>query len=160
MRKMTKRIAVVATAVLLTAGAGVAYAAWSVSGTGTAATKASSASALTTLDTSADVEGQLYPGGNGDLVLKISNPNKFPVKVTTVTLKDADITSDKAGCSGAATGLTVTLPSTVDIAIGAEASASHTFVGAVSMSNASVDNCQGATFAVPLNLYGESNAAA
>jgi hypothetical protein len=55
--------------------AGVAFAAWTATGTGPGYAKAGSAQALTTLDGSGSVTNTLVPSGTGDFVIKISNPN-------------------------------------------------------------------------------------
>jgi len=51
----------------------------------------------------------LYPGANGDVVLKITNPNNFPVTITAINLptsttyatgySDSALTSAQAGCT-------------------------------------------------------------
>ena len=53
----------------------------------------------------------LYPGGTGDVVISISNPNPFPVTITAVNLptnttyaaaySDSGLTSSVAGCAAA-----------------------------------------------------------
>ncbi|GLY49738.1 hypothetical protein [Lentzea sp. NBRC 102530] len=70
----------VATAVL---GSGVAYAAWTSSGTGAATTKAGTAQAPVVTG-GAVVTGTLYPGGTGDAVVNVSNPNPYPVTITSI----------------------------------------------------------------------------
>jgi hypothetical protein len=58
----------------------------------------------------------LYPGGNGDAVIKVSNPNQFPVTITAVQLPSnttyANGYSDSA-LSNAITGCSASSPSTV-----------------------------------------------
>ena len=63
----------------------VAYAAWTASGGGQGYAKAGTAQALTTVDVSASTTATLYPSGTGDVLLKINNPNPYPVTVATVT---------------------------------------------------------------------------
>lgn len=82
----------VASAVIgaLLAGSG-AYAAtnWTVGLAGGSSGEAQSATVsnltITAVATPA-ASNVLYPGGNGDVVLTISNPNAFPVSVTAVNL--------------------------------------------------------------------------
>lgn len=60
----------------------------------------------------------LYPHGAGDVVVKITNPNKFPVTITKVKLpkstvyatgySTASLTTAKTGCGALATGSDVT----------------------------------------------------
>jgi hypothetical protein len=86
--RRSKFVAAVAGALL--AGGG-AYAAtnWSVGLAGGSSGEAQSAtvSNLTiTAVASPSVTNLLYPGGNGDVVMTIANPNPFPVTVTAVNL--------------------------------------------------------------------------
>ena len=78
----------------------VAVAAWSTSGSGNAYSRATTASALTLVDASASTVADLYPGASGAAKVRITNPNSFPVRVTSVSKQAAaSITSDKgAAC--------------------------------------------------------------
>lgn len=139
------------------AAAGLVYAAWTSSGSGSGYAKAQSAQALTTVDVSATTAATLYPGATGNVKIEISNPNPYPVRVTSVTGNGA-ITAD-AGHSGCATtGVTFTnqTAQTIDVAAGSTQQA--TLNNAASMSNASDNGCQGATFTIPVSLSGASNA--
>lgn len=141
------------------------FAAWTSNGTGSATTKAGSSEALSTLDASASTSATLYPGVDGDVTLRISNPNPFPIRVTGVSLNgtNANIEPDSghAGCSPTGvsfnnkTGLTIDVPGKSG---GTNGTATATLNGAASMSNASVNACQGATFTIPVTLTGTSNA--
>jgi hypothetical protein len=96
MRKLSRKGLVVVTALVLVAAAGVAYAFWSTTGSGTGSASTGNVTAITVNQTST-VSG-LAPGlpaqalsGNFD------NPNSGPVYVTSVT---ATVTgTDKAGCT-------------------------------------------------------------
>jgi hypothetical protein len=70
----------VATAAL---GSGVAYAAWTSSGTGSATTQAGTALAPVVTG-GAVTTGVLYPGTSGNAVVTVSNPNPYPVTVTSI----------------------------------------------------------------------------
>ena len=140
------------------------FAAWTTNGTGSATTKAGNASALSTVDASASTDATLYPGVSGDVTLRISNPNAFPVRVTAVSLNgdNSNITADAghSGCSPTGvsftdqTGLTIDVPAKSG---GTNGAATATLTGAAAMSNASVNACQGATFTVPVTLTGSSS---
>jgi hypothetical protein len=74
-----------------TAAASVAYAAssWVVGLAGGSSGEAQSASVLNltiSAVASPSATNLLYPGGNGDVVVSISNPNPFPVTITAVNL--------------------------------------------------------------------------
>lgn len=158
MRQNIKRAVVVGTALAVTTGAGAAYAAWIASGTGSATAKATAAQALSTLDASAVTTADLYPGADGDVVLKISNPNAYPVRITRVAGNGAITAKNGIGtCS--VTGVSFTDQTNVTLDVAANNSATFTFTGAAHMSNLSEDGCQGATFVIPVSLSGASNAA-
>ncbi|MGZ5295148.1 MAG: hypothetical protein ACXWH5_14350 [Actinomycetota bacterium] len=163
--KITKKLTAGTIVLGVALAASVAFAAWTATGTGSGYTQATTASALSTVDVSASTTAQLYPGGTGDVEIRVSNPNPYPVLVTSVSGSGlpGGITSDTVGCSGAGTGLVFTdqtgLTIAVPAAVGATpGEASETLTGAVAMTNASVNACQGATFAIPVTLSGASNA--
>lgn len=159
MKKLNRR-AVAGTVVLLVGlGITVAFAAWTTNGTGSGYTRADEADALTTVDVSATTTAQLFPGGTGDLKLRISNPNPYPVRVTDVD-GNGTITSDKGpSCNGASTGVSFADQSSLSLIIPANDAATFTLTGSVSMSNASDTSCQNVVFTVPVALTGASNAA-
>jgi hypothetical protein len=150
-----KRIISSGVAIIVLVVAGLVYAAWTTSGSGSGYTKATEAQELTTDDVSATTVGQLYPGGNGDVKIKINNPNPYPVLVTDVTRSGA-ITADATGCT--TTGVSFADQTNKTIEIAANGNTSVTFNNAASMSNASNNACQGATFTIPVDLAGRSNA--
>ena len=159
-----KLLALVATASALVV-AGLVFAAWLTSGSGSATTKAGSSQDLSILDASASTSATLYPGVNGDVTIKVSNPNPFPVRVTSVSLDgtNSDITPDAGHASCSPTGVSFTNQTglTVDVPAksgGTNGTATATLTGAASMSNASANGCQGATFTIPVTLSGSSNA--
>ena len=143
--------------VLVLGVVGLVYAAWTANGTGSGYAKASSAQALTTVDVSNATTADLYPGANGALLIKISNPNPYPVRVTDVTGNGA-ITADSGhpGCS--TTGVTYTDQHSLTIDVPANGSTQTALNGSTHMSNASDNGCQGATFTIPVSLIGASNA--
>jgi hypothetical protein len=153
-------LAATAAAVVITS---FVFAAWTSNGTGSATTKAGSSQELSTVDASASTSATLYPGVNGDVKLTISNPNAFAVRVTNVALNgtNADITPDGGHASCDPTGVSFTNQTGLTIDVpgksgGTNGSATATLAGAASMSNASADGCQGATFTIPVSLTGSS----
>jgi hypothetical protein len=159
-----KLIAAIAT-ITVAVGISMAYASWLANGTGSGYAKAGSAQALSTVDVSASTAATLYPGVSGDVLLKVSNPNPYPIRVTSVSLNgtNADIVAD-AGHSGCTTtGVSYTNQSSLTIDVpaksgGVNGTVQTTLSGAAAMSNASLDACQGATFTIPVSLSGASNA--
>jgi hypothetical protein len=144
--------------VLVLGVAGLVYAAWTTNGSGSGYAKAGSAQVLTTVDVSASTTATLYPGATGDVLLKVNNPNSYPVRVTDVTGNGA-ITVDAGHAAGCvSTGVTFTNQTGKAIDIAANAQTQVTLTGAAKMTNASDNGCQGATFTIPVTLTGASNA--
>jgi hypothetical protein len=156
---LRKKILVIAVlGVVTVAVAGIAIAAWTVSGTGTGYAKASTASAVTLADATANTSADLYPGASGAVKLKVSNPNPFPVRITAVAGNGA-ITSDKGAACNAATGVAFTNQSSLTLDLLAnETDKVFTLAGAVAMTNASDNTCQGAVFSIPVSVTAISNA--
>jgi hypothetical protein len=144
------------TAIVLVA-VGLVYAAWTTNGTGSGYAKAQSADALTTVDVSATTAATLYPGATGDADIEIANPNPYPVRVTAVA-GNGTITPDGTHSGCTPTGVTYTNQTGLTIDVAANDSTATTLTGAVEMSNASANACQGATFTIPVSLSGASNA--
>ena len=119
--------------------------------------KATTAQALTTLDVSATTPATLYPGATGNVKLQINNPNPYPVRVTAVS-GNGTITSNAGAACNASTGVSYTDQTGLTLDIGASTSATFTLSGAVAMTNASDNSCQGAVFTIPVSLTGQSNA--
>ena len=148
--------------------AGVAWAAWTASGTGNGFAEATTALDLTTDNVAGAADAaaisvetdQLYPGSSGDVMLTIANPNPYTVTVTSVTATGPAVTAttdaacDAAtglsfGTSGAVTGLSLIVPAR---SLGTE----FTLQEALHMGAASDNACQGEIFKVPVSLSGTS----
>ena len=159
MRTSRKRKLIVVSAVLVLAivAVGVGLGAWSLGGTGNGSAKASTASNITLADASAYTTADLYPGATGNLKLRATNPNSFPVRITAVS-GNGTITSDKGAACDASTGVTLTNQTGLTLDLAAGATATLTVPNAVSMSNSSDNSCQGAIFTVPVSLTAVSNA--
>jgi hypothetical protein len=163
MKRFSKkqRLLTAALTILVLSAVGLVYAAWTTNGTGSGYAKAGSAQDLSTVDVSANVTtlpNKLYPGTDGDVLIKIHNPNPYPVRVTQVAANGAVTASGGTGtCT--TTGVTLTSPQTVSIDVAANSdSAETTLTNAAHMSNSSQTGCQSATFTLPVSLTGASNA--
>lgn len=156
--KTTKKLTAGTIILGVALAASVAFAAWTATGSGSGYTQATTASVLSTVDVSSSTTAQLYPGGTSDVKIEISNPNPYPVLVTSVVGSGAAITSDKGAACDGSTGVSFTDQTGLSIAIPAGGTAARTFSGAAAMSNASDNACQGATFTIPVTLSGASNA--
>lgn len=110
----------------------------------------------------------LYPGANGDVVLKISNPNAFPVTLTAVQLPantalaagftDSALSSVNAGCTAANSGVSWSFatassgsshPLTSPLTVGANGTLTVTMTNAASMSTSAPAACAGTYFSMP-----------
>ncbi len=162
MKKIRSKKSLVGAALGLFLIGGVVFAAWVVTGSGTGYSKAKQAQALTSENVSATSTDQLYPGAAGNATVKVNNPNPFPVTITKISSTGA-VDSDKVGCTdvGAdalkATGVSFTEQNlATDNVVPANGSKSFTLTNAVSMSNASVNACQGAVFSIPVDFTASS----
>ena len=155
-RGASRKLVVALALVGLLAIAGIAVAAWSITGSGTGYAKAVSGTPLSLGDATAFTSADLYPGANGSVVLRVTNSNPFPVRITTVS-GNGTITSNAGAACSAATGVTFTNQTGLTHDVAAGSTATVTLSGAVSMSNASDDSCQGAVFSIPVTVGGTSN---
>lgn len=159
MRKLSKKWLLALVPPVALAAVGIAVSAWSTSGSGTGYAKAGTASSLTLADASASTAADLYPGGSGAVKIKVTNPNSFPVKVTSVTRSaTGSITSDKGAACDASTGVTFTDQTGLTLTLAAGATGTFSLAGAASMSNSSDNSCQGAIFSIPVDVTAVSNA--
>ncbi|MCU1657693.1 MAG: hypothetical protein JWO57_2349 [Pseudonocardiales bacterium] len=138
-------------AALVAATAGVAFAFWSTNGSGsgsaTAGTMTINVTALQTADTN---QSALLPGGTGDVILRVNNPNSFSIHITSVAGNGTPIASN--GCTP--TGVTFTAPTDYTSTQFTLAAGSNliTLAGAANMSTASASSCQGAIFSIPVTV--------
>ncbi len=164
MRTVMKKGKVVAGLTGLMLAGGIAFAAWTTNGTGSGYARAISAQDLSTVDVSASTIADLYPGSlTGDVRVKVSNPNPYPVKITAI-LGNGLITtvSNDTVCDAGhkvtfvdRTGLNLAVPAAVGPTPG---EGSFSLGDAATMGAASDNACQGETFIIPVSLSGESNA--
>ncbi len=149
------KLAIAIAALTATVAGGVTLGNWTVSGSGNAYAKAKTAEALTLTDASASTTAQLYPGGSGDVKLRVTNPNGVDVTVTGVSGNGA-ITSDKGAACNASTGVSFTNQTSLTLSLAAGATTTFTLTGAASMTNASDNSCQGAVFTIPVTVTATS----
>jgi hypothetical protein len=147
-------IAVVA-AVTLATGT-VTFGSWVVgSSSGAGYSKARSSVNLTLNDVSASTVADLYPGGTGNVLVSVTNPNPFAVTITSI-VGAGTITSNAGAPCTASTGVTFTDQTGLSLALAAGATTTFTLSGKAAMSNASVTSCQGAIFTIPVTVTATS----
>ena len=156
--KIPRKAFVVLALLLSAVAASAVIAAWVTNGSGPGYAKAQTASNLTLSDASASTTADLYPGATGSVKLKVTNPNPFPVRITSVAKQASAITSDKGAACDASTGVTFSDQTGLALDVAAGATTTVTLANAISMSNASDNSCQGAVFTIPVNVTGASNA--
>jgi hypothetical protein len=157
--RVTKRKAAVVVALAVALVAAIGVASWQTSGSGNLFAQATTASALVIGDASASTSADLYPGATGSAVVKVTNSNPFPLLITQVTLHSGGaVTSSKGAACDASTGVSFTNQTSLSLALPANTTQTFTLSGVVSMSNASDNSCQGATFTVPVDVTAVSNA--
>jgi hypothetical protein len=147
------RLAAVLVTALILAGGAAAY--FTSTGSGTASATASSAGQPVTISAGTP-SGQLYPGGSGDVVATVSNPNPAAVRINSLALDPSQGTNGFAVDSGHSACDTSVLAFTTQTNGGngwtapAGGNLPITLAGAVSMGAGAANACQGATFTVYL----------
>jgi hypothetical protein len=93
----------------------------------------------------------LYPGGPAaEVIVRLNNPNAFSVKLVSVT-GNGTILADGGHASCTTTGVTFTNQTGLSIILPSGSALVH-FPSAASMSTASSNGCQGATFSIPVTV--------
>lgn len=152
-RKHLTRPAAIAVIALLVAGS-LAYAAWSVNGSGTGS--ASAASAINLSLTPGSPSDSLFPGASGDVATTITNSNPFPVHVTAITLDSGQGTAGFAvdgghsGCNINTLSFSAQTNGGSGWDIPANDSIDVDAADAIAMGSGANDSCQGAAFTVYL----------
>jgi hypothetical protein len=163
---MSRRKLVLAVSVLvafvLSAGAGAAIAYFMSTGKGTGSANVGTMKTVTISASAGTPTSPLLPGGAGDVVFKVTNPNNYPVALVSVTLKSGGtITPDSghAGCSTTDSNpvVTVSVPAPdLPATIPANTTTQVDLAGAASMDVAATTDCQGASFSVPIVITVQS----
>jgi hypothetical protein len=156
-----KRAMVIGIAGVSVMSAGVALAAWTSTGQGTAAATATTDKGLSAVaagSVTAPTASPLYPGATAPAYINVHNNNPYPVVVKQVVLTQA---SNPAVGGSPKNGTTCTPGATAVTLVGATATPSPAVTispssdavvpvpNAVTMGTTSDDGCQGATFTFP-----------
>lgn len=154
MRKIQKISIVGGTVGVLMAG-GIAYAAWTSEGSGSATVKAGTEQGL-------DVTGGalvpgLFPTGNKDFTITVTNNNPYAVTIDDVV--HGAISNDKSdsGCVSMDVTATESANDGTVLAASGTPGASHVFTFNLAMGANPDDGCQGATFTVPYTATAHSS---
>ncbi len=136
-------------AFLIVTLAGLAGAAFSVSGEGSAAGAVVDVKPLTVVEGKVAETGEVLPGGTGDVKMTIRNPNVFAVEV--VVSQNGDITTDQPSCDPE--WFTFTAP-TDPFAIGGGESLQVELADALALSLDADNGCSDAAVSIPVAVTG------
>jgi hypothetical protein len=149
----------IGTAIATMTATGIGFAIWLTGGTGRGFGKSSHLNSLVLLDIpSAEMTGDLFPGGDGDLSIRVSNTNNFPVFVRSVIFDSGNgVETQPTACNPSlltAPGLPATNLSLGPIPANGQGTVVlndvlHLDIGAP-------DNCQDTRFSVPLMITGSA----
>lgn len=145
-------VGVATTTVALFGGSLVAYAVWTLQGSGTGAGAASVAQSLTlTAVTPTGANASLYPGGPaGPVEVQVNNPNPFAVTITSVTW-GSPVSANPTLCPTTNITLDASAPTTVSISVPASSTTTTALIsGVLDLSHAAGNGCQGMTFTIPI----------
>jgi len=116
-----------------------------------------------TMATAGTPSTPLLPGGTGDVVFSVTNPNNFPVSLVGAALEAySTITSDESHFGCATTdgnpAVTLNVPSgDLPVSIPANTTMPINLASAASMDLSATSNCQGAIFDIPLSITAHSS---
>jgi hypothetical protein len=133
-------------------GAGGAYAYWRSSGAGSGTASVGIPAAVTVVAATATPATKLIPGNSADLVLRLDNPNAYPVTIVGITQNGSIDVVGGSGCSSANSGVTVPTQTGLALPVANGTGVDIHVPGAASMSLTSASGCQGASFHIPLTV--------
>lgn len=150
---MSRRSLVFGTAILLVlgVGSGAALAYWRTTGAGSGSATTGTVQSVTVLAASGTPASLLVPGGSGELLVTISNPNNYAVTLTGLAQNGAITVSGGSGCTAANSGVAVSTQTGLVVSIPAGTNAVRVSAG-IQMTAASATGCQSADFQVPITL--------
>jgi len=149
-------IAVTSIVAAVLVGGGIAFATWSVTGSGTGSGAGTIAQSLTVIpETPTGVNASLYPGGPASAVyFEITNPNSFAVTITSVAWGAATSTNT-ASCASSNISIDASAPTTVSIPIpAATTTAVLSIPGVLDLSHSAGPGCQAVAFDAVMTVTG------
>jgi hypothetical protein len=155
MRLRKVPVIIATTVATLGIGTGVAFAVWTVGGSGTGGAAATVANNLTvTAMTPTGPAASLYPGGPAaPAYFTVANPNPFAVTITGLSW-GTPTSTNTTSCPSANVSVDPGAPTTASISIPANATASTAYQvnGVLDMSHSAPNGCQGVSFIVPVTV--------
>jgi hypothetical protein len=159
MRRLRRLVAprrLVAGGIALAAGltGSTAWAYWTATGAGTGSAGSGTMQAVTvTALVAGDRPGSaLLPGGAAaDVVLRVHNPNAYPVHLSAIAGAGA-VTADAAHPACTSTGVTFLPPADPQLTVAVTSTLLVELPAAASMAASAPAACQGATFSIPVTV--------
>jgi hypothetical protein len=137
------------------AASGTAYGFFSTVGAGVGLSTTPAVAAITLSGGTA--VSRLYPGGTSDVAVTMTNPNTFPIRVTSIALDPAQgtggfaVDASHSGCGLGVLSFLAQSNGGDGWTIPASGSLGVDLTGSLLMTTAAANACQGATFTVYLN---------
>jgi hypothetical protein len=148
-------LGIAATTAAVALGGGIAFAVWTVGGSGSGGGAATVANSLTvTAITPSGPAASLYPGGPaGQVYLTVANPNPFAVTINTLTWGTPTSTNTTA-CPSSNISIDSAAPTSVAISIPANATAGTAYQinSVLDLAHTAPNGCQGVAFNAPVTV--------
>ncbi len=168
MRKFTRRTSIVAAGVAAATTAGIAFAAWTSTGSGFGTATSEAISDVTF--TAGTTTSKVYPLASSDIVVEVTNPNHYNAALSAWSMPAvfdaADLNLGNYGVPGEdqPTDLSLTCDLTLAPPVGVvvegdATSAELTIAGGLNMGNGAANSCADLTFAVALSATATSTGA-
>ena len=147
---MKRRVTVLASTISMLLIAGVVFAAWTSTATGSG-----SAKSLDHEDTFVGIVSQtagadLYPGETAEVVVTLTNTQDYPVTVNSISAGDSNV---EGACDAAS--VTTAAQSSIGDALAAGASKDYTLIA--TMDSDASEACANKTFTIPVTASLSSN---
>lgn len=145
---------VAATVAAVAVGGGIAFAVWTVSGSGSGGGAATVAQNLVVTEvTPSGAAAVLYPGGPaGQVYFNIQNPNPFAVTVNAYQW-GTPTSNNTTACPNANISIDANAPTTANLSIAAGQTLSGVQInGVLDLSHNAPNGCEGVSFNAPVTL--------
>ena len=132
-------------------GTGIAFAAWTSTGSGTG--EAQSTTSVDSVIAPGASTPDLYPGAVSSVTVTVSNPNPYPVLVTSISAGSSNLVNTTCTAGTVTTDARAVDASCLDKTGGGKtvaANGSGTYTLTTRMSGSAVDACKLQTFTLPL----------
>jgi hypothetical protein len=152
-RRLWRLPVAAAVAVLLGTGGGVAFAYFTATGSGTGTVTVLSVKGIAVEPATATPATDLFPGGTGTLMLKLTNPNSFSLKLVDIS-QDGPVTATPVTAT-CASGSGVTVPTESGLSLTVPAGPGQVTVivpTGAAMAPTSANACQTKSFHIPVTV--------